>query len=85
MITQEMLNEAIAECNGQRHPNADTCMKLASYFTIKNEMFPKEEPMIQTGYSYAAPPVTGGNTIDYDSGTEFSEAVYGKFLSLYCL
>ena len=76
MITKEKLDEAIAECNGQRNPNADTCVKLASYYTIRNEMFPQETPQIQPAYSYAPPP-TAETTIELDSGTEFSEALKG--------
>lgn len=72
MITKEQLQEAIAEMQGQRHPDANTCIKLASYYTIKNEMFPEEgEPRQVDGYSFA--PST--DTIDLDSETEFAETV----------
>ena len=54
MITREQLDEAICEMQGQRHPDANTCIKLASYYTIKNEMFPREGP----SYSYDPPPTT---------------------------
>lgn len=72
MIRNEELLEAIAECQGQRNPNASTCMKLASYYIIQDHM---KEPDIQEApevprYSFAAPP-----TITYNSGTEFSEKV----------
>ena len=40
MITEQDLQEAIAECQGERHPNANTCMKLAAFYTIKNELYP---------------------------------------------
>lgn len=78
MITETQLNEAIAECNGRRNPDASTCYKLASYLTIKREMFPekKESPQIE-GYSYAAPPVITDNTISYTSDTEFGKLVNG--------
>ncbi len=76
MITEEQLNEAIAEMNGQRHPNAETCVKLASYYTIKNELFPKDTPQIDRGYSYDSAPE--GNMIDYNSGTEFGAAINGR-------
>ena len=39
MITLHDLDEAIAECQGERNPNANTCIKLAAYYTIRNEMF----------------------------------------------
>ena len=79
MITENQLNEAIAEMQGQRNPNAGTCLKLASYYTIKNEMFPKEEPQtIRSSYSFAAPPVSDHNVIDYVSDTDFGKSVNGK-------
>lgn len=77
MITEEQLNEAIAEMQGQRNPNAGTCLKLASYYTIKNELFPKEQPhQIASSYSYAAPPEQ--STIAFDSDTDFGKSVNGK-------
>ena len=77
MITKDDLDAAIAECNGQRKPNADTCIKLASYYTIKDRLYPSQDaPQIQPAYSYAPPP-TAESVIDLDSGTEFSEALKG--------
>ena len=80
MITETQLNEAIAECNGQRNPNAATCYKLASYLTIKREMFPDKtnDRLIDTGYSYTGLPVAETSVIDYDSNTEFAKAVNGR-------
>ena len=34
MIREEDLLEAIAECQGERNPNAQTCRNLAAYYTI---------------------------------------------------
>lgn len=76
MITENQLNEAIAEMNGQRHPDANTCIKLASYYTIKNELFPKDNAPIVPRYS-SDPPQTN-STIDYVSDTDFGAAVYGR-------
>lgn len=79
MITEKDLQEAIAECLGQRDPNANTCIKLAAYYIIQNEMYghhdsPVEIPM----YSRAEPPVEHTeNHIDFDSGTEFSQVING--------
>ena len=80
MIRLEDLEEAIKECEGQRSPNANTALKLAAYYTIKNELYPSaEQPRtIDSGYSYAAPPVEERSTIDYDSDTEFGAVVNGK-------
>lgn len=75
MITENQLNEAIAEMQGQRHPDANTCLKLASYYTIKDKLFPEEQAQIDR-YSYSAP--VAESMIGYSSKTEFGEAVYGK-------
>ena len=73
MITEQDLQEAIAECKGQRNPNSNTCIKLAAFLTIKRELYGKDDqdempPM----YSYAPPP-----EIEYNSGTEFSDMIKG--------
>lgn len=65
MIKESDLLDAIAECQGERNPNANTCMKLASYYTILNNMS-RETPT----YAHSS----GG----YDSGSEFSDAVKGR-------
>lgn len=72
MITEQDLREAIAECQGQRKPNASTAIKLASYLTIldhinKEDNFEKQS-QIQS-YSFASAPTS------YDSGTEFSDRI----------
>lgn len=76
MITEHDLQEAIAECQGKRNPNANTCMMLASFLTIKDHMFPQaEEPK----YSYDAEPRTvSADVIGYVSESEFGKAVNGK-------
>jgi hypothetical protein len=70
LIKEQELLEAIAECQGQRNPNASTCMKLASYYTILDHM--KEEPNVSKipTYSFAAPP-----EVHYESDTEFGQRV----------
>lgn len=69
MITLYDLNEAIKECEGQRNPTANTAVKLAAFYTIKNELYPTVPPDI--GYSYDPPK-------DYESRTDFGKAVQGK-------
>lgn len=78
MITEQDLNEAIAECQGVRHPDARTCMMLASFYALKDKLFP-ELPKVDksSGYSYDAPK-TIEETINYSSDTDFGNAVYGK-------
>lgn len=38
MITETALLEAIAECQGERNPDARTCRNLASFYTILDHM-----------------------------------------------
>ena len=80
MITEQDLQAAIAECQGVRNPNANTCIKLAAFYTIKNELFGNsdqsdEKPYRLDGYSYAS---QTENTITFDSGSEFSQLINGK-------
>ena len=78
MITEHDLQEAIAECEGQRNPTANTCMKLAAFYTIRDRMYPKtaagtEAPVAEpVRYSYSVDPGAS-----YDSDTEFMDAVHG--------
>lgn len=77
MITEQDLQAAIAECEGAKNPNANTCVKLAAFYIIKEHMYGKPE-----AYSYAAePPPDRGNVeksgISYESDTEFGQIVYG--------
>lgn len=73
MIKENDLLEAIAECQGQRNPNASTCMKLASYYTILDHIGEKKEDPIPQ-YSFASGPEPKAA---YDSGTEFSDKIMG--------
>lgn len=47
MITEKDLQDAIAECQGERRPNANTCIKLAAYFTIYDHLFPKKAELTE--------------------------------------
>lgn len=69
MITEYDLQEAIAECEGQRNPNANTCLKLAAFYTIRDKLYPakKEEADIMPVYSTSSEPIK--------SETEFMQAV----------
>lgn len=73
MIREDELLDAIAECQGERNPDAKTCIKLAAYYTILNNLYNKEEihEPKQESYSYA--PYKG-------SGSELREAVNGLTL-----
>lgn len=78
MITEQDLQEAIAECQGQRNPNANTCIKLAAFLTIHRELFGEgKEAGPLPGYSYAMQ-TEPEPTILNDSGSEFAEAINGR-------
>lgn len=52
MITEKDLRAAIAECQGARSPNASTCIKLAAFYTILNNLYPEQkEETADAGYS----------------------------------
>ena len=72
MIRADDLRAAIAECQGERNPNANTCMKLAAYYTILREL---DGP----SYSYDNAPVSApSGMIVYSSDTDFGQALNGK-------
>ena len=64
MITERDLQEAIAECHGVRNPDANTCIKLAAYYTILDHT----REVKRGEYSYSA---------GYESDTEFAQALSG--------
>lgn len=72
MITENDLLEAIAECQGQRNPNANTCIKLAAFYTIKRELFGDHH---ESEYSYAASDQKEEEPAALDSGTEFAQVI----------
>ena len=78
MIREQDLLDAIAECQGERNPNASTCIKLAAFYTIKEHLYPDadaaESALPVDGYSHAKPPV------QYNSGSEFSQMIDGRNL-----
>lgn len=76
MITEQDLLSAIAECHGQRNPNANTCIKLAAYYTILNQIQGNEPKDQIPAYSFAA---EGAKTVDYSSDTEFYNRIADKY------
>ena len=62
MITVDELKAAIAEMQGERNPNAQTCIKLAAYYTILNELQGNPDT---SGYSSAPAPEPVKETVDY--------------------
>jgi hypothetical protein len=78
VITEHDLQEAIAECEGQRNPTSNTCLKLAAFYIIKDKMFPmKHEQEGPIFYSRAEAPMIVDDKVEYESDTEFGRAVYG--------
>ena len=84
MITEKDLQEAIAECQGQRNPNANTCIKLAAFLTIQKELFGKSEQFetveksepIKT-YSFESAD-NKEKIVDYPIDTEFGKLIDGQ-------
>lgn len=82
MITIPDLQAAIAECQGERNPNANTCIKLAAYYTILDHV-QESAPVVTEraeipAYSFAVAPEESTETrITYNSGTEFSSLING--------
>ena len=77
MITEKDLQEAIAECQGVRNPNASICIKLAAFYIIQEHLYGKQEQTTDPApaYSYATKPEPVETTIDYYSDTEFAQAI----------
>lgn len=81
MITERDLQEAIAECQGERNPNANTCLKLAAFYTIRREMFGNADPVQVPAQSFSsAPALLEEKKPTYTSDTEFGEAINGMDL-----
>lgn len=75
MITEYDLQEAIAECQGVRNPNANTCIKLAAFLTIRKELYgEKDEKAEIPMYSFDPP----ADTIAYHGDTEFAQMIEGR-------
>jgi hypothetical protein len=75
LITEEELQEAIAECHGQRNPNSNTCIKLASFYTILDHVTHRQEETPMYSFANIA---ENTQTIEYNGSTEFADAVNGK-------
>jgi hypothetical protein len=63
LITKKDLLDAIAKCQGQKNPNANTCIKLAAYYTILDHISEDD-----SGYSLQSKP----------SNSEFMKIVKSK-------
>ena len=84
MITKQDLEEAIAECQGTRYPNANTCVKLAAYYIISDHLYGTEQERGESMpvYSFAGEPPDRADLVPYfDSDTEFARAIKGRRMS----
>ena len=77
MITERDLQQAIAECQGERHPNANTCIKLAAYFTIYDHLYPKKAELTEEIPQTIFQAVDEDTIGDYGD-TDFYRAIKGR-------
>lgn len=77
MITENDLREAIAECQGQRNPNANTCIKLASLYTILDHVKKGEDTQMAKMVNVSPRSFATGK-ISYNGRSEFGQVVNGK-------
>lgn len=73
MITERDLDEAIAECQGQPNPNANTCIKLASYLIIKKYMVDEQSRKPDQAFNRTE--------FFFDSESEFWKKIKSKPIS----
>lgn len=84
MITDKDLQEAIAECQGVRNPNANTALKLAALYVIHDHLFggeqckARETDKAMSAYSFAPANDSNAETVILNSGTDFANAATGK-------
>ena len=86
MITEQDLQEAIAECEGKRKPDASTCIKLAAFYTIKDNLYPRkkspEEPLMPKYSASPAPlePIANNTekVVDSYGDTALFTAIEGR-------
>lgn len=75
MIRKSDLLEAIAEMQGQKNPNAQTCIKLAAYYTLLDHIDPiaDDKPMSHSGKD--------PERVEFDGDSEFAQLIRGKDLN----
>lgn len=83
MITLDDLQAAIAECQGERNPNANTCVKMAAYYTLIEHLYGGGKPDVSgavypASYADAPQKATESGVISAISDSEFCSAVDGK-------
>ena len=79
MIRDEDLREAIAEMQGQKNPNAQTCIKLAAYYIIRDHLQDKaagQETRLLETEPYS---ISGSDPgITHEGDSEFAKLIHGR-------
>ena len=81
MIRENDVREAIAEMQGQKNPNANTCIKLAAYYILMDHIKEKEAVPTTTptqDYSAMSSYSAGSSAIEYQGESDFAKAIYGR-------
>ena len=78
MITEQDLQAAIAECQGERNPNANTCIKLAAYYTIKDHLFPESTQTVSRAVNYSYASEAPVSEVQIEGNSDFARLVRGR-------
>lgn len=79
MIKEDDLREAIAEMQGQKNPNAQTCIKLAAYYIIQDHLMDKAAGQETRPVEYEPYSMSGSEPgITYEGESEFAQLIHGK-------
>lgn len=70
MISKAEIEKAIADCQGDRKPDANTCIKLAAYYVILDHIEPKAKNLSKM--SFASEPV---EQVRHNGNSEFYEVI----------
>lgn len=75
MIREQDVREAIAEMQGQKSPNANTCIKLAAYYTILDHITGETKEITPVDYMYSG---SDPESIIIDSDSDFALRIAKK-------
>lgn len=78
MIRETDVREAIAEMQGQKNPNAQTCIKLAAYYTILDHITEPAREDRFTDFDQSSYLGAFSDDIEYEGDSEFAKAINGK-------
>ena len=80
MIRENDVREAIAEMQGQKNPNAQTCIKLAAYYIIQDHLMDKGAERETRPVEYEPYSMSGSEpgTISYEGESEFAKLIHGR-------